>query len=103
MYWKPFRGRSADHLKSGSRYGPTKAVLASSEIPGIEDDRLRRLAIGAGKVTMKRTRVNAPVKIDPLTEAERVKRREQSLDEALQASFPASDPPAAVAPGGPSK
>jgi hypothetical protein len=35
---------------------------------------------------------------DPQTAATRIERRERSLDEALDASFPASDPPAALAP-----
>lgn len=34
----------------------------------------------------------------PATEAEKISRREQSLDDALEGSFPASDPPAALAP-----
>jgi hypothetical protein len=35
------------------------------------------------------------------TEVEKIMRRERSLDDALEASFPASDPPAALAPHGP--
>ncbi len=35
---------------------------------------------------------------DPQIDVERVKRREQSLDDALRGTFPASDPPAALAP-----
>jgi hypothetical protein len=41
---------------------------------------------------------NAEHKEDPQTAAKQVERRERSLDEALEASFPASDPPAALAP-----
>ena len=36
--------------------------------------------------------------VDRETEAEKVNRREQSLDEALKGTFPANDPPAALAP-----
>ena len=37
------------------------------------------------------------------TEAEEVERREESLDDALKGSFPASDPPAALTPHHPHK
>ncbi len=36
--------------------------------------------------------------LGPETEDEKIKRREKSLDDALKGSFPASDPPAALAP-----
>jgi hypothetical protein len=36
--------------------------------------------------------------VDPQIEAEKIRRREQSLDDALRGTFPASDPPAALAP-----
>jgi hypothetical protein len=41
---------------------------------------------------------NAARSEDPQAAEMKIHRREQSLDEALDASFPASDPPAAVAP-----
>jgi hypothetical protein len=47
---------------------------------------------------MRRKPQSVPLNVEPLTEAERVRRREQSLDQALEATFPASDPPAALAP-----
>lgn len=34
----------------------------------------------------------------PRTEEEKIDHREQSLDDALEATFPASDPPSALAP-----
>jgi hypothetical protein len=47
---------------------------------------------------MKRKHQNAQRSVDPQTEAERIDRREQSLDDALDGTFPASDPPAALTP-----
>jgi hypothetical protein len=35
--------------------------------------------------------------------AEKIDRRERSLDDALKGSFPASDPPAALAPHSPER
>jgi hypothetical protein len=52
---------------------------------------------------MNRTQERVASNLKRLGEVERVKRREQSLDDALQATFPASDPPAALAPHGSSK
>ena len=40
---------------------------------------------------------------DRVAEAEAVGRREKALDDALEDSFPASDPPAAVAPHSPDR
>jgi hypothetical protein len=37
------------------------------------------------------------------TKEDEIERREQSLDDALKGSFPASDPPAALAPHHPRK
>jgi hypothetical protein len=39
-----------------------------------------------------------PGNFNPQAETEEIDRREQSLDDALKESFPASDPPAALAP-----
>jgi hypothetical protein len=47
---------------------------------------------------MARKQQNAERNEDRQIAAMRIKRRERSLDEALEASFPASDPPAALAP-----
>lgn len=47
---------------------------------------------------MTRKQQNSPGKADPQTEAEKVDRREQALDDALKGTFPTSDPPAALAP-----
>jgi hypothetical protein len=47
---------------------------------------------------MARKQQNDERENDPQTAAMKINRRERSLDEALKASFPASDPPAAVAP-----
>lgn len=41
---------------------------------------------------------NDPSQVPAATEAEEIDRREQSLDDALRGTFPASDPPAALAP-----
>lgn len=43
---------------------------------------------------MKRNRQRAA----PTVDEERIDRREKSLDDALEGTFPASDPPAALAP-----
>ena len=51
---------------------------------------------------MKRKQ-DIPSNVDPQAEAEEIDRREQSLDDALKGSFPASDPPAALAPHCPRK
>lgn len=50
------------------------------------------------KTCMSRKQQNAAHNEDAQTAARRINRREQSLDEALEASFPASDPPAVLAP-----
>jgi hypothetical protein len=47
---------------------------------------------------MARKQQNVAPIVDPQIEAEKVRRREQSLDDALKGTFPASDPPAALAP-----
>ena len=47
---------------------------------------------------MARKQQNLARNLDPQIEAEQIRRREQSLDDALKATFPASDPPAALAP-----
>jgi len=45
-----------------------------------------------------RTQQDAAHRNDPQTEAEKINRREKSLDDALNDSFPASDTPSALAP-----
>ena len=47
---------------------------------------------------MKLERESVSSNPQPKTDAEEIERREKSLDEALKASFPASDPPAIIAP-----
>jgi len=47
---------------------------------------------------MSRNRKKAPNELRGRTEAEEIDRRERSLDDALMGTFPASDPPAALAP-----
>jgi len=53
---------------------------------------------GGRKMSMSRNRQSAPCPVDTHAEAEEIERREQSLDAALKDTFPASDPPAALAP-----
>jgi hypothetical protein len=48
--------------------------------------------------SMERKRPNASPRRLPLTDTSEIERREQSLDEALKGTFPASDPPSALAP-----
>ena len=52
---------------------------------------------------MKRKQPSALRNPDPGTEAGEIDRREQSLDDALRGTFPASDPPAALTPHRPQK
>ena len=52
---------------------------------------------------MSRNQQNAPCQVPTAAEAEEIDRRERSLDEALKGTFPASDPPAALAPHHPRK
>ena len=47
---------------------------------------------------MSRKQPTTPPDEDPQIQANRIERRERSLDDALEGSFPASDPPAAIAP-----
>jgi hypothetical protein len=47
---------------------------------------------------MARKQQNAEPNEDPQTVAMKINRRERLLDAALDASFPASDPPAVLAP-----
>jgi len=47
---------------------------------------------------MSRNEQNAPCQVPTAAEAEKIGRREQALDDALRGTFPASDPPAALAP-----
>ena len=47
---------------------------------------------------MRRKQQNVARNADPNAAAMKINRREESLDEALEASFPASDTPAALAP-----
>jgi hypothetical protein len=46
---------------------------------------------------MSRNHQEDPLKVDA-SESAKIDRREQSLDDALKGTFPASDPPAALAP-----
>jgi hypothetical protein len=55
------------------------------------------------KASIRRKQQKVPRKFDPQSEAEKIDRREQSLDDALRGTFPASDPPAALAPHCPQK
>lgn len=52
---------------------------------------------------MSRNQQNAPRQVPTGAEAEEIGRREQSLDDALRGTFPASDPPGALAPHGDEK
>ena len=56
-----------------------------------------------GRKTMAHEQLKGARKVDQQTEADRVMRREKSLDDALEDSFPASDPPAALVPHGSEK
>ena len=52
---------------------------------------------------MKRKQSSALRNLDPRPPAGEIDRREQSLDDALRGTFPASDPPAALTPHPPQK
>jgi hypothetical protein len=47
---------------------------------------------------MRRKQQNAPRDLDDSSKPDKIQRREQALDDALKGTFPASDPPAALAP-----
>ena len=52
---------------------------------------------------MSRNQQERPRDRDNRNDAEEIARRERSLDDALKGTFPASDPPAALAPHSPQR